>query len=132
MTQVEVLAIDEGLSMAHLKGTLLDLMRRLFGGERRDAPAVLVLPVRRTGRRGGGGLLRLQGAGCRTCHDTGWIEMGGAGMVHPEILENMGIDSERYTGFAAGMGTERLAMQLLGVDDIREFYKNDLRVLQQF
>jgi phenylalanyl-tRNA synthetase alpha chain len=71
-------------------------------------------------------------AGCSTCHGTGWIEMLGAGMVHREILENMGIDSSRYTGFAAGMGIERLAMQVFGVDDIRYWYQNDLRLLQQF
>ena len=64
--------------------------------------------------------------------ESGWIEMLGAGMVHPEILQNMGIDSDRYTGFAAGMGVERLAMQLYGVEDIRQFYQNDLRMLRQF
>ena len=72
------------------------------------------------------------GAGCATCHQSGWIEMMRRGMVHPEILENMGIDSKRYTGFAAGIGVERLAMQHYGVDDIRYFYQNDLRLLQQF
>ena len=72
------------------------------------------------------------GKGCATCHQSGWIEMGGAGMVHPEILENMGIDSKKYTGFAAGMGLERLAMNYFGVPDIRYFYQNDLRLLQQF
>ena len=132
MTQVEVLAIDEGLSMAHLKGTLLDLMRRLFGGERRVRLQCSYFPFVEPGAEVAVDCFVCNGAGCRTCHETGWIEMGGAGMVHPEILENMGIDSQRYTGFAAGMGTERLAMQLWGVDDIREFYKNDLRMLRQF
>jgi len=132
MTQVEVLAVDERLSMAHLKGTLLELMHRLFGGERRVRLQCSYFPFVEPGAEVAVDCFVCSGAGCATCHHTGWIEMGGAGMVHPEILENMGIDSDRYTGFAAGMGIERLAMQLYGVDDIRTWYQNDLRVLQQF
>ncbi len=72
------------------------------------------------------------GKGCRTCHREGWIEIMGAGMVHPEILSNMGYDADRVTGFAAGMGAERIALLLHGIEDIRRFYQNDLRFLEQF
>src|SRR2546425_11887788 len=104
MTQVEVLAIDEGLSLAHMKGTLLGVMRRLFGSERRIRLQCSYFPFVEPGAEVAMDCFVCSGAGCATCHGTGWIEMGGAGMVHPEILENMGIDSSRYTGFAAGMG----------------------------
>jgi phenylalanyl-tRNA synthetase alpha chain len=132
MTQVEVLAIDEGLSLAHMKGTLLNLMRRILGPERRIRLNCSYFPFVEPGAEVAVDCFVCNGAGCATCHHSGWIEMMGAGMVHPEILENMGIDSNRYTGFAAGMGVERLAMQIYGVDDIREFYQNDLRMLRQF
>lgn len=132
MTQIEILAIDEGLSMSHLKGTLLELMRRLFGRERQIRLQCSYFPFVEPGAEVAMDCFVCSGAGCATCHQTGWIEMMGAGMVHPEILENMGIDSSRYTGFAAGMGVERLAMQYFGVDDIRYFYQNDLRLLRQF
>jgi phenylalanyl-tRNA synthetase alpha chain len=132
MTQVEVLAVDEGLTLAHMKGTLLGVMQRLFGSERRIRLQCSYFPFVEPGAEVAMDCFNCSGAGCATCHQTGWIEMGGAGMVHPEILENMGIDSSRYTGFAAGMGLERLAMQLYGVPDMRFFYQNDLRMLQQF
>jgi phenylalanyl-tRNA synthetase alpha chain len=132
MTQVEILAIDEGLSLAHLKGTLLALMQHLFGGERKIRLNCSYFPFVEPGAEVAVDCFVCSGAGCSACHQTGWIEMMGAGMVHPEILENMGIDSERYTGFAAGLGVERLAMQLYGVDDIRSWYQNDLRLLRQF
>ncbi len=132
MTQIEVLAVDEGLSMSHLKGTLLELMRRLFGRERQIRLQCSYFPFVEPGAEVAMDCFVCSGVGCATCHQTGWIEMMGAGMVHPEILENMGIDSSRYTGFAAGMGVERLAMQYFGVDDIRYFYQNDLRLLRQF
>ena len=72
------------------------------------------------------------GSDCRVCSGTGWIELLGAGMVHPEVLENVGYDSDRYTGFAFGVGVERTAMLRHGIDDIRHFYANDLRFLRQF
>lgn len=132
MTQLEVLAVDEGLSMAHLKGTLLELFRRLFGNERQIRLQASYFPFVEPGAEVAMDCFVCSGAGCQTCHNTGWIEMLGAGMVHREILENMGIDSTKYTGFAAGMGIERLAMQVFGVDDIRYWYQNDLRLLRQF
>ncbi len=132
MTQVEVLAVDEGLTLAHLKGTLLGVMQRLFGSERRIRLQCSYFPFVEPGAEVAMDCFNCAGTGCATCHQSGWIEMGGAGMVHPEILERMGIDPARYTGFAAGMGLERLAMQLYGVPDMRFFYQNDLRMLQQF
>jgi phenylalanyl-tRNA synthetase alpha chain len=72
------------------------------------------------------------GVGCRICGHTGWLEILGSGMVHPQILANVGYDPERYTGFAAGLGMERIAMIRYGIDDIRLFYQNDLRFLEQF
>ena len=131
MTQIEVLAVDEGLSMTHMKGTLLELFRRLFGSERRIRLVATYFPFVEPGAQVLMDCYACNGAGCHTCHQTGWIEMLGAGMVHPEILDNMGIDSRKYTGFAAGMGVERLAMQLYGVEDIRYWYQNDLRMLRQ-
>ena len=132
MTQVEVLAIDEGISLAHMKGTLLHMMRQLLGPERKIRLNCSYFPFVEPGAEVAVDCFVCNGAGCASCHQSGWIEMMGAGMVHPEILENMGIDSSRYTGFAAGMGVERLAMQVHGIDDLRMFYQNDIRVLQQF
>lgn len=132
MTQIEVLAVDEGLTFAHLKGTLLEMMRRLFGPERQIRMQCSYFPFVEPGAEVLMDCFVCGGAGCATCHHSGWIEMMGAGMVHPEILDSMGIDSARYTGFAAGMGVERLAMQVFGVDDIRHWYQNDLRLLKQF
>lgn len=132
MTQVEILAVDEGLNMGHLKGTLLDLFRRLFGPERRIRLQASYFPFVEPGAEVAMDCYVCNGTGCSSCHGSGWIEMLGAGMVHPEILESMGIDSRKYTGFAAGMGLERLAMQYFGVPDIRWWYQNDLRLLNQF
>ena len=132
MTQIELLAVDEGLTLAHLKGTLLELMRRLFGRDRQVRLQCSYFPFVEPGAEVAMDCYVCSGKGCATCHQSGWIEMGGAGMVHREILESMGIDSNKYTGFAAGMGLERLAMNYFGVPDIRYFYQNDLRLLQQF
>jgi phenylalanyl-tRNA synthetase alpha chain len=132
MTQVEGLAVDEGISLADLKGTLADFAHRIFGPERRVAFRCDYFPFVEPGME-----LRIDcflcgGEGCRTCGRSGWIEILGAGMVHPEILDSVGYDSERYTGFAFGMGIERIAMLRHGIDDIRLFYANDLRFLRQF
>jgi phenylalanyl-tRNA synthetase alpha chain len=132
MTQIELLAVDEGLNMGHLKGTLLELFRRLFGPDRAIRLQASYFPFVEPGAEVAMSCFVCNGDGCSSCHNTGWIEMLGAGMVHPEILEKMGFDSRRYTGFAAGMGLERLAMQYFGVPDIRWWYQNDLRLLEQF
>jgi phenylalanyl-tRNA synthetase alpha chain len=132
MTQVEGLAVDEGISLADLKGTLAEFARRIFGRERRVAFRCDYFPFVEPGMELRIDCFICRGEGCRTCHHTGWIEILGAGMVHPEILTNVGYDSERYTGFAFGMGIERIALLRHGVEDIRLFYANDIRFLQQF
>ena len=139
MTQVEGLAIDDGISMADLKGTLAEFARRIFGSERKVAFRSDYFPFVEPGMelridcficRGEGRLP--DGQDCRTCSRTGWIEILGAGMVHPEIISNAGYDADRFTGFAFGLGVERIALLRHGVDDIRHFYANDLRFLRQF
>lgn len=132
LTQVEGLAIDEGISMADLKGTLAEFARRIFGPERRVAFRCDYFPFVEPGMELRIDCFICRGEGCRTCGRTGWIEILGAGMVHPEIIANAGYDAERYTGFAFGLGIERIALLRHGVDDIRHFYANDLRFLRQF
>lgn len=132
MTQVEGLAVDEGISLADLKGTLAEFARRIFGHDRKVAFRCDYFPFVEPGMELRIDCFLCRGEGCRTCGRTGWIEILGAGMVHPEILDNAGYGSEKYTGFAFGLGIERIAMLRHGVDDIRHFYANDLRFLQQF
>jgi len=132
MTQVEGLAVDDGISMADLKGTLSEFARRIFGADRKVAFRCDYFPFVEPGMELRIDCFICRGEGCRTCGRTGWIEILGAGMVHPEIIANAGYNPERYTGFAFGMGIERIALLRHGVDDIRHFYANDLRFLQQF
>ncbi|HLB29412.1 MAG TPA: phenylalanine--tRNA ligase subunit alpha [Dehalococcoidia bacterium] len=132
LTQVEGLAVDEGITMADLKGTLYEFAKRLFGTERRVRFRCDYFPFVEPGADMAIDCFLCGGQGCRTCGGSGWIEILGAGMVHPEILTNVGYDAERYTGFAFGMGVERIAMLRHGIDDIRLFYANDLRFLEQF
>ena len=132
MTQVEGLAVDEGISLSDLKGTLAEFARRIFGRERQVAFRCDYFPFVEPGMELRIDCFICRGEGCRTCHQTGWIEILGAGMVHPEIITNVGYDAERYTGFAFGMGIERIALLRHGVEDIRLFYANDIRFLQQF
>jgi len=131
-TQVELLAVDEGISMADLKGTLFEFAKRMFGQERKVRFRCDYFPFVEPGVDMAIDCFICGGRGCRTCRNEGWIEILGAGMVHPEILSNMGYDSDRYTGFAAGPGVERICMLQHGIDDIRSFYANDLRFLEQF
>jgi phenylalanyl-tRNA synthetase alpha chain len=132
MTQVEGLAVDEGISLADLKGTLAEFARQIFGQERRVAFRCDYFPFVEPGMELRIDCFICRGEGCRTCHHTGWIEILGAGMVHPEILDSVGYDSQRYTGFAFGLGIERIALLRHGVEDIRLFYANDMRFLQQY
>ncbi len=131
-TQVELLAVDEGLSMADLKGTLFEFAKRLFGQDRRVRFRCDYFPFVEPGVDMAIDCFVCGGGGCRTCRNGGWIEVLGAGMVHPEILQNMGYDADRYTGFAAGIGVERICLVRYGVEDIRSFYANDLAFLRQF
>jgi phenylalanyl-tRNA synthetase alpha chain len=131
-TQVELLAVDEGISMSDLKGTLFEFAKRIFGQERKVRFRCDYFPFVEPGAEMAIDCMICGGAGCRTCGGEGWIEVLGAGMVHPEILSSMGYDAERYTGFAAGIGMERICMLRHGIEDIRLFYANDLRFLKQF
>lgn len=134
LTQIEGLAVDEGVRMSDLKGVLYEFARRMFGADRRIIFHHSYFPFVEPGVEMAIDCFICHGAGgdCRTCHGTGWIEILGAGMVHPEILESVGYDSARYTGFAFGLGVERVALLRWGIEDIRHFYQNDLRFLQQF
>ena len=132
--QVEGLAVDEGITFANLKGTLYEFARRMFGEERKIRFRCDYFPFVEPGVDVSIDCFACQGegGGCRICRDSGWIEIMGAGMVHPRVLESAGYDPDKYTGFAFGMGPERIAMLKYGIDDIRLFYSNDLRFLRQF
>jgi len=134
LTQIEGLAVDEGVRMSDLKGVLYELARKLFGSERKIIFHHSYFPFVEPGVEMAMDcfICRGSGADCHTCHGTGWIEILGAGMVHPEIIEKMGYDSSKCTGFAFGMGVERVALLRWGIEDIRHFYQNDLRFLSQF
>jgi phenylalanyl-tRNA synthetase alpha chain len=130
--QVEGLMVDRNVSMADLKGTLYEFARRFFGPNRKVRFRCDFFPFVEPGVEMAVECASCKGAGCRVCGDSGWLEILGAGMVHPKVLEGVGIDPQAYTGFAFGMGVERLPMLRYGVDDIRLFYSNDLRFLRQF
>ncbi len=134
LTQIEGLAVDEGVRMSDLKGTLYGFARRLFGEDREIIFHHSYFPFVEPGVEMAIDcfICRADGSSCRTCHGTGWIEILGAGMVHPEIIDNVGYDSSKHTGFAFGLGIERVAMLRWGIEDIRHFYQNDLRFLRQF
>lgn len=130
--QVEGLAVDEGITFADLKGTLFEFARLLFGEKRKARFRCDYFPFVEPGVEMAIDCLVCQGAGCPLCSNTGWIEILGAGMVHPDVLRRVNYDPEVYTGFAFGMGLERIPMLKYGVNDIRLFYANDLRFLRQF
>jgi len=130
--QVEGLAVDQGITMSDLKGTLFEFARRLFGEGRKARFRCDYFPFVEPGVEMAIDCFICQGSGCRLCGNTGWIEILGAGMVHPEVLRRVNYDPEIYTGFAFGMGVERIPMLRYGIDDIRLFYGNDLRFLKQF
>jgi phenylalanyl-tRNA synthetase alpha chain len=129
--QVEILAVDEGLSLADMKGTLEEFARAVFGPDQRIRIYPDYFPFVEPGAGVDVSCFLCGGEGCRVC-GNGWIEILGAGMVHPALFENTGIDPERYAGFAAGLGIERIAMLRHGVPDIRMYYESDLRFLSQF
>ena len=130
--QVEGLAVAEDITFADLKGTLFEFARRLFGPERKARFRCDYFPFVEPGCEMAIDCFICEGAGCRLCGDTGWIEIMGAGMVHPEVLRGVGYDPEVYTGFAFGIGVERVPMLRYGIEDIRLFYGNDVRFLRQF
>jgi phenylalanyl-tRNA synthetase alpha chain len=136
--QVEGLCVDEGITFADLKGTLAAFARAYFGPGTRTRFRPSYFPFVEPGAEVDvscsicGGTGKKDGKRCGTCKETGWLEVLGAGMVHPKVLENGGIDPRRYTGFAFGMGVERMAMLRYGIDDLRLYFENDLRFLEQF
>ncbi len=130
--QLEGLAVDEGITMTDLKGTLTEMARQLFGPETRVRFRCDFFPFVEPGVDFSATCSACGGKGCRVCKFTGWLELGGAGMVHPNVLRNVGYDPARYSGFAFGLGIERIVMIKYGIDDIRHFYVNDLRFLEQF
>jgi len=131
-TQVEGLVVGEGVSLADLKGTLATFAHDLFGPDRDVRLRPSFFPYTEPSAELDISCAACAGAGCNMCKQTGWIEVLGSGMVHPAVFEAVGYDSERYTGFAFGMGIERIALLKWGVEDIRLFYENDLRFLEQF
>ena len=131
--QVEGLLIEEDVSFADLKGTIEDFLHAFF--ERDDLSVRFrpsYFPFTEPSAEVDIACVMCAGEGCRVCSHTGWLEVMGCGMVHPEVFRHGGIDPERYTGFAFGMGAERLAMLRYGVNDLRLFFENDLRFLRQF
>jgi len=130
--QVEGLAVDKNITLADLKGTLFEFARCLFGEERKVRFRCDYFPFVEPGVEVAIDCLACGGTGCRLCGNSGWIEILGAGMVHPEVLRRVDIDPEVYSGFAFGMGVERIPMLRYAIDDIRLFYSNDLRFLRRF
>jgi phenylalanyl-tRNA synthetase alpha chain len=130
--QFEGLAVDKGLTLADLKGTLLHVMRALYGPDRRVRFRTHFFPFTEPSIEPDVSCGICGGAGCRTCKWSGWIEMGGAGMVDPRVFENVGLDPEEWTGFAFGCGLERAAQLRHDIPDIRVLWEGDLRALRQF
>jgi len=130
--QFEGLAVDEGITLADLKGTLLHVMRALYGPERRVRFRTHFFPFTEPSIEPDVSCGICGGTGCRTCKYSGWIEMGGAGVVDPQVFENVGVDPERWSGFAFGCGLERAAQLRHDIPDIRLLWEGDLRVLRQF
>lgn len=130
--QIEGLVVDEGITMADLKGTLDSFAKQLFGPETKTKFRPHHFPFTEPSAEVDVSCFKCGGKGCRVCKGSGWIEILGCGMVHPNVLKVGGFDTEKYTGFAFGMGVERVAMLKYGVDDIRLFYENDMRFINQF
>jgi len=130
--QVEGLAVAEGITLGDLKGTLLHLCRAFFGEDQQVRFSTDFFPFTEPSVQLAVSCFLCNGAGCRTCKYTGWIELGGSGLVDPNVLRNVGYDPEQVSGFAFGIGLERIAMLRHGVPDIRLFWENDLRFLAQF
>ncbi|MBC7105015.1 MAG: phenylalanine--tRNA ligase subunit alpha, partial [Firmicutes bacterium] len=130
--QVEGLAVDRGITFGDLKGVLLAFAREMFGPETRVRFRPSYFPFTEPSAEVDISCLVCGGRGCRACGDSGWLEILGSGMVHPRVLEVSGYDPTEVTGFAFGMGVERIAMLKYGINDIRLFFTNDLRFLSQF
>ncbi|MEX2089104.1 MAG: phenylalanine--tRNA ligase subunit alpha, partial [Bacteroidota bacterium] len=130
--QVEGLYVDEGVTFSDLKGTLVAFARQFYGNDVRYKFRPTFFPFTEPSADMYISCFLCHGKGCRMCKQNGWLEILGSGMVHPNLFKNVGYDPEQYTGFAFGMGIERIASLRYGVDDIRMFYENDVRFLRQF
>ncbi|EGO8161574.1 phenylalanine--tRNA ligase subunit alpha [Enterococcus faecalis] len=130
--QIEGLVVDKNVTMGDLKGTLEVVMKKMFGEDRKIRLRPSYFPFTEPSVEVDVSCFKCGGAGCNVCKHTGWIEILGAGMVHPDVLQMSGIDPTEYSGFAFGLGPDRVAMLRYGVNDIRNFYQNDLRFLNQF
>lgn len=130
--QVEGLLVDEHVTFSDLKGTLLAFARQMFGPDREIRLRPSYFPFTEPSAEVDISCIMCNGAGCRVCSNTGWLEILGSGMVHPRVLEMSGYNPEKVSGFAFGMGVERIAMLKYGIDDLRLFFENDLRFLHQF
>ena len=130
--QVEGLAVGRNVTMGDLKGVLAHFARQMFGADRKVRFRCSYFPFTEPSAEVDMDCIICDGEGCRVCRHTGWVEILGSGMVHPQVLANGGYDPAKYTGFAFGMGPERIAMLKYGIEDIRHFFANDLRFLRQF
>jgi phenylalanyl-tRNA synthetase alpha chain len=130
--QLEALVVDEGVSLADLKGTCAEVWSRFFGASVAIRLRPGYFPFVEPGCEFDISCRVCDGKGCRVCKETGWVELGGAGMVHPAVFEAVGIDAEQFTGFAFGLGIDRIAMMRYGIDDLRVMIENDVRFLRQF
>ncbi len=130
--QIELMVVGEDITMADLKGTLDYMAKRLFGPETKTQFRPHHFPFTEPSAEMDVSCFKCGGKGCNVCKNSGWIEILGCGITHPHVHEAGGIDTEKYTGFAAGMGVERIAMLKYGIDDIRLLYENDMRFLEQF
>jgi phenylalanyl-tRNA synthetase alpha chain len=130
--QVEGLVVDEGISFANLKAILHDFMKALFEKDVKMRLRPSYFPFTEPSAEVDISCVSCGGSGCRVCKNTGWVEVAGCGVVHPNVLRAVNIDTERYTGYAFGMGIDRLAMLRYNVNDIRMYFENDLRFLRQF
>lgn len=130
--QVEGLLVDERVSMADLKGTVVEFLQAYFEADMPVRFRPSYFPFTEPSAEVDMGCVSCGGRGCRICSHTGWLEVMGCGMVHPRVLQMSGVDTERFSGFAFGMGVERLAMLRYGVSDLRLYFENDIRFLQQF
>ena len=130
--QVEGLVVDENITLTDLKGVLEAFVHKLYGPETRLRFRPSFFPFTEPSAEVDIQCVICNGKGCRTCSQTGWLEILGSGMVHPKVFEAVGYDPEKYTGFAFGLGVDRIAMLKYGVEDIRLFYENNMKFLEQF
>ena len=130
--QVEGLCVDRGITMAHLKGTVAEFLRRMFGPETVTRFRPSYFPFTEPSAEFDFSCFKCKGSGCRICKNSGWIELGGSGMVHPNVLRIVGVDPQEYSGFAFGLGIDRMVALMYNLDDIRLLFENDVRFLGQF